>query len=432
MKTKSLFLIASIIALIFLCPSCEKQTDYTPQINSLQTALQSLQKRSDSLATALSKTNSNLQTTNTNVSNLSSSITSIQTQVSNISSQIATLNSQLTSTNANVSTINGKITDLNNQLSSLLLQLNALLAQQTVINSLQASLNSLQKRSDSIITVLNTTKANLQITNNNVSNLGTSITSLQAQGASILAQIAVLNFQLNTTNANVSSILSQINDLSNQYSSLSAQMNFVLTQLSIVIDVDGNVYHTVTIGSQVWMVENLKTTKYNDGSAIPNVTDKAIWMKLSTGSYCWYGNDNSNKTPYGALYNWFAVKTGKLSPKGWHVPSDTELNTLYSVLGGVNVAGGKLKESGTVHWSSATLATNESGFTALPGGYIGGYFTDMTNIQYYNMGLYGYWWSSTEVDPSYAISLTLICIQGGAYRSSNAKQTGFSVRCIKD
>ena len=133
-------------------------------------------------------------------------------------------------------------------------------------------------------------------------------------------------------------------------------------------DIDGNVYHTVTIGTQIWMVENLKTTRYNDGSPIPFVTDSSSWSNLTTPGYCWYNNDTTNKNTYGALYNWFAVNTGKLAPTGWHVPTDDEWTTLTTYLGGESIAGGKLKETGTTHWRTPNAgATNEIGFTASSG-----------------------------------------------------------------
>ncbi len=136
-----------------------------------------------------------------------------------------------------------------------------------------------------------------------------------------------------------------------------------------VTDADGNVYHGVTIGAQVWTVENLRTTKYNDGTNIELVTD-ATWDVLTTGAYCWYNNDISNKDTYGAIYNWFAVETGKLAPAGWHVPTKAEWQVLADNLGGGAVAGGKLKETGATHWNSPnTDATNETGFTGLPGGF---------------------------------------------------------------
>lgn len=138
------------------------------------------------------------------------------------------------------------------------------------------------------------------------------------------------------------------------------------------MDIDGNIYHTVIIGNQIWLAEDLKTTKYNDGTPIPLVTGNAGWINLSTPGYCLYDNDITNRETYGALYNWFALQTGKLCPTGWHVPSDEEWTVLTDFLGGESIAGGKLKEAGTVHWDTPNLgATNESGFTSLPGGFRG-------------------------------------------------------------
>lgn len=183
--------------------------------------------------------------------------------------------------------------------------------------------------------------------------------------------------------------------INSQGTAYGSQQTFTTTSgggSGTVTDSDGNVYNTVTIGTQVWMAENLRTTKYKDNTAIPLVTDNTAWTNLSTPGYCWYNNDAAtNKSTYGALYNWYTVNTGKLCPTGWHVPTDAEWSTLTTCLGGVGVAGGKLKEAGTSHWMSPNVgATNETGFTALPSGYryAGGTFE-------YN-GLGGWWWSSTE------------------------------------
>ncbi len=153
-------------------------------------------------------------------------------------------------------------------------------------------------------------------------------------------------------------------------------------------DGDYNIYPVVTIGTQTWMAENLKTTRYNDGTVIPNVTDNATWSTTTSGSYCDYLNTPAYSTTYGKLYNWYAVgstNTKNVCPTGWHVPIDAELTTLQSFLGGEIVAGGKLKEKGTTHWLTPnTSATNETGFTALPGGYrsASGTFGFMGNTGY--------------------------------------------------
>jgi len=194
------------------------------------------------------------------------------------------------------------------------------------------------------------------------------------------------------------------------------------------ITYNGVTYNTVQIGSQCWLKENLKTTHYNDGTSIPNVTDNAIWETTTSGAYCCYDNNPSNCNTYGALYNWYAVNTDKLCPNGWHVPSDAEWTTLVNYLGGASVAGGALKEAGTSHWSSPnTSATNSSGFSALPGGYrlgSGGSFN--------NLGHYGYWWSSTEDYEGYAWGRTLYNNHASVGRISYDESYGFSVRCLRD
>jgi uncharacterized protein (TIGR02145 family) len=197
-----------------------------------------------------------------------------------------------------------------------------------------------------------------------------------------------------------------------------------------VTDVDGNIYKTVTIGSQVWMKENLKTTKFKDGTTIPLVTDKESWPNLLTPGYCWYNNDaTTNKDSYGGLYNWYTVNTGKLCPDSWHVPSEDEWTTLINKLGGVQVAGGKLKEFGSSHWASPnTDANNEVGFSALPGGYR----LIAINIMFSNIGICGYWWSSTEGLSKTAGSITMWYNKSVAAKNFDDKWYGFSVRCLKD
>ncbi|MGC1390507.1 MAG: fibrobacter succinogenes major paralogous domain-containing protein [Bacteroidales bacterium] len=203
------------------------------------------------------------------------------------------------------------------------------------------------------------------------------------------------------------------------------------TSLSVT-DIDLNVYNTVNIGSQIWMVENLKTTRYNDNTAIPLINDIIAWGALTTPGYCWYHNDESSYKAYGALYNWYTVDSqsngGKnICPTGWHVPSDAEWDTLIIFLGGEAVAGGKLKETGTTHWSNPnTGANNETGFSALPGG--------SRNLagSFVGIGSYGIWWSATEVDATLAWRNYMDCNLGSSERGNGYKQGGFSVRCLQD
>ena len=195
-----------------------------------------------------------------------------------------------------------------------------------------------------------------------------------------------------------------------------------------VKDIDGNVYKTVTIGKQVWMAENLKTTIYNDGTAIPLVADDKAWAALTTPALCWYNNDETaNKNKYGALYNWYTVSINKLCPKGWHVPTDIEWTTLITYLGGKNDAGGKLKETSTIHWKSPnTGATNESGFTALPSG------SRAANGSFHFVGEGVTYWSSTEYDASNAWFRSMTYNFGNVTIFYGRKQVGWSVRCLKD
>ncbi|GEM_PF-270479 len=197
-----------------------------------------------------------------------------------------------------------------------------------------------------------------------------------------------------------------------------------------VTDIDGNVYNTVTIGSQVWMVENLKTTRLNDGTPIPLITDSLVWSNLTTPGYTFYYNNASFKGLYGALYNWFAVNTGKLAPAGWHVPTKTDWETLIAYLGGENVAGGKMKEAGTTHWMSPnTGADNSSGFTGIPGGHRS---QGIGPGQCLYMDESGWWWASTEYSGERAWDIALFYDHGKGEVGKSRKELGFSVRCVKD
>ena len=201
-------------------------------------------------------------------------------------------------------------------------------------------------------------------------------------------------------------------------------------------DVDGNGYTPVKIGTQIWMRENLKTTHDNDGTSITNVTDNTAWENLTSPAYCWYDNNaTAYKATYGALYNWYAVNTGKLCPTGWHVPTDSEWYQLILFLDpGASLssvesqtAGGSLKESGTDHWQSPNAgATDENFFTALPGGGRG------SNGEFGFVGGSGNFWSSSENISGYAWYQGLAFDAGNIYRSVYSEWVGASVRCLKD
>ena len=196
---------------------------------------------------------------------------------------------------------------------------------------------------------------------------------------------------------------------------------------AVIKDGDGNVYTSVTIGTQIWIVENLKTTKFNDGSSIPLVPGVNEWQNLITSAYCVGDPDDPVFTDtYGAYYNWYAVNTGKLCPSGWHVPTDVEWTTLITFLGGEAVAGGKLKEKGTTHWMDPNVeATNETGFSAVGSG-----FRDSGVWSSWHWS--SLWWSATEESPGWVWLRYLNYDTGGAYRSKAFKSFGLSIRCVKD
>jgi uncharacterized protein (TIGR02145 family) len=194
-----------------------------------------------------------------------------------------------------------------------------------------------------------------------------------------------------------------------------------------VTDVDGNKYQTIKIGTQEWMAVNLRTSKYREGTAIPQVTDNTAWQNANYGAWSWYSNNNIYDQPYGKLYNWHAVNDGRgLCPTGWHGPSDAEWTTLTTFLGGESVAGGPMKEMGTAHWISPNAgATNASGFSGLPGG------NRSTFGPFNNLGNNGFWWSSSESGAN-AWFRSLSYNNVNVSRNGVDKRLGFSVRCVRD
>lgn len=216
----------------------------------------------------------------------------------------------------------------------------------------------------------------------------------------------------------------------NVTSGSSALFNPAITY-GTVSDLDNNVYRTVTIGTQTWMAENLRTTKYRNGDEIPEITSNTSWKDLTSDAYCNYGNttDMDDVATFGRLYNWFAVSDSRnLAPVGWHVATDAEWTTLATFLGGATEAGGKMKETGTTHWNSPnTGANNSSGFTALPAGR-----REYTDGSFINSGFNGFWWTSSAYNPDYSW-YRQINYDGAIINAANFhKQYGFSVRCVKD
>jgi uncharacterized protein (TIGR02145 family) len=203
-----------------------------------------------------------------------------------------------------------------------------------------------------------------------------------------------------------------------------------------VIDIDGNSYNTVIIGTQEWMKENLNVSKYSDGTIIPQVTDPTQWGNLTTGAWCYYNNDPTNGSTYGKLYNWYAVAgihdndpntpNKILAPSGWHIPSDPEWSQLLNYLGGATICGNKMRSTGTSLWQSNIGATNESGFTGLPGG------KRSFNFNFFGgMTAYTYWWNSSELN---ILNSKYIFLADSPFVSNgdDEKRRGFSVRCLKN
>jgi uncharacterized protein (TIGR02145 family) len=200
-----------------------------------------------------------------------------------------------------------------------------------------------------------------------------------------------------------------------------------------VTDIDGTVYTSIIINGQEWMQQNLAVTKYRNGDPIPTGLSGITWLTTTSGAYAINNNDAANNTTYGKLYNWYAVNDSRgLCPTGWHVPSDAEWTTLETSLGGSSVAGGKMKSTGTINngdglwYSPNEQATNESGFTGLPGGY------RASNGTYNAIGSNGSWWSSTEGDSTSAWYRVLYYNYSSVDRTNGNKRFGFSVRCVRD
>jgi uncharacterized protein (TIGR02145 family) len=377
------FLAAAIIAAVIFTTSCQP-TDYSADINALKASR-------DSLAAALKVTNANLQSTNNALATLTTTVTSIQTQLAVISGQISTLNTQLTATNATVA------------------------GHTTTIAAVQSQIKTIQDQ----ITALN---AQQIATSTTVSSLSTTVASIQTQINSILSQVATLNTQQTATSKSLADLSTALASSNKQLSILSLQFDALLTQLGLVIDIEGNIYHTVTIGTQVWMVENLKTTKFRNGDPIPYFT-----QSYDKG-YCWYGDDINNKNPYGAIYNYYtAMDSRSICPIGWHVPTLNEWTTLSNFLGGNSVSGGKLKEVGNAHWAIPNIgATNDYGFSALPAG-----VKDCSSSFIYKGTKCQFWVSSPVVLGSVNVisifqSNTQLVVEN-IFNCNNV-----SVRCIKD
>ena len=200
---------------------------------------------------------------------------------------------------------------------------------------------------------------------------------------------------------------------------------------NVVTDYDGNLYHTIKIGTQIWMVENLKTTHYRNGDPVIQVKGDIDWSNMKTGAYCNYDNSSANAEIYGRLYNKEAVMDSRnIAPAGWHIPTIEEWKTLQNFLGGASISGGKLKEIGTMRWVYPNKgATNTSGFTGLPGGF------RFRNGLFGSMGFVSYMWASDfkRIDGTDTPWFRLVTSSEQSINHNDySEATGFSVRCIKD
>jgi len=199
-----------------------------------------------------------------------------------------------------------------------------------------------------------------------------------------------------------------------------------------VTDIDGNVYHTLQIGGQRWMAENFKATHFNDGTPIPNLTEAADWIGVTSPGYCWYNNDITYKDPNGALYNFYAVNSGNLAPAGWHVPTQADWLVLRNYVGGVD-KGFRLLETGTLHWPPPNAyATNQYGFSAVATGSRSG----ITGT-YSNSPLWQAWYWTSTIHPTNPDNIYVMFMMSVQYNNFGASVTGsmkngMAVRLVRD
>lgn len=197
---------------------------------------------------------------------------------------------------------------------------------------------------------------------------------------------------------------------------------------NVLVDIDGNVYKTVIIGSQTWMGENLKVSKYNDGTPIPNISDNFEWYGADKGAYCYYNNDSKYNDIYGKLYNWYVVNTNKVCPSGWRVSTNEDWIILQNYLGGDSIAAGKLKEFSGLWYDSTRIKPSNINFNVRPGGY-----RELFDM---SMGHAAYFWTSTPheyVDTIPVIAKNIGVANGGdnVMNSYARLNQGLSIRCVK-
>ena len=272
---------------------------------------------------------------------------------------------------------------------------------------------------------------------NNTTDLNKPVSTLTQTALNLKVNVSdtsnMLNPYLRKADAIISNAIAIIADLQNQVTLLKNMTDVLNLSTGNSVDIDGNIYQGVRIGGQIWMKENLRVSRYNNGDLIPIETDNTAWVGLTTGGRSWYDNDSTTyENPYGNLYNWYAVNDSrKLCPEGWHVPTDAEWTTLITYLGGDLVAGGVMKSTVTQPTTSGwnapnTGATNESGFSAFPGG--------CRNIDgpFGSIRISAFFWSATQSNLTNAWPRDLPHFDRNVFRNSIVKSFGASVRCLRD
>ena len=269
------------------------------------------------------------------------------------------------------------------------------------------------------------TQQNINKNTGTSSNVIATIDSIRFNSSSTTMEVVLQNG--NVESHSISEIVNVNFNSANQHSCGADSVHNSNLNYGNMTDQEGNVYKTIFIGTQEWMAENLKTTIYRNGNAIDNVTDNAQWVSLTTGAWALYNNDSQFDCPYGKLYNWYAVVDPRhVCPTGWHEPTDGEWTILTDYLG-VSVAGGKMKSTGLQYWIDPNQdATNESGFSGLPGGY------RSYDGNFSTVGIGGFWWSSSESLTTTAWFRYLSYDSGSASQANGSKEDGISVRCLRD
>jgi uncharacterized protein (TIGR02145 family) len=244
------------------------------------------------------------------------------------------------------------------------------------------------------------------------------------------ADISILNLGLQGNKNEIATKTQQLSNLQAKLKTKTDSLSIVLGELEKLkpLNTQTGAFKSVKIGTQVWMTENLNVSSFRNGDPIPQAKTEEEWEKAGENeqpAWCYYDNDPANGTKYGKLYNWYAVNDPRgLAPKRWHIPTDAEWTLLTDHLGGMDIAGTKMKS--TSGWWDNRNSTNSSGFSGLPGGYRYG------NVTFYNIGKFGYWWSSTEYNTSNAWLRNLYYDSGNVDRYIHDKGEGFSVRCLRD